>query len=82
MINAWERWLDSLDTAGGHLVILFALVLVGVVMSQFGMMKGEDVQVGAFSALLMALKEVHSNYTRRNTPPAPLDGNGPRSEAR
>jgi len=62
--NRWERFLDSLDSAGGHLVILLLLVGAGVFMQRFGLAKGEDILIGAFGALLGALKIVHSNFTR------------------
>lgn len=60
----WERLLDTLDSSGGHVLLLFALMLVGVAMITAGLDKGEDVLVGAFGALLLALKTAHSNHTR------------------
>ena len=70
IVNAWERWLDTLDSSGGHIALLFMLLIVGVVMEQFGMAKGEDVQMGAFGGLLMTLKTAHSNFARHQ-PEAP-----------
>lgn len=66
VISIWERFLDTLDSSGGHIALLFVLLLVGVAMVQFGLAKGEDVMMGAFGALMLSLKTAHSNHTRQN----------------
>lgn len=66
MVCIWERFLDTLDSSGGHIAILFALLVVGAGMVHFAVAKGEDVLMGAFGALLLALKTAHSNHTRHN----------------
>lgn len=65
LVCIWERLLDTLDTSGGHIFILAMLLLVGVSMTQLSIAKGEDVMMGAFGALLLALKTAHSNYARQ-----------------
>lgn len=51
-----QSFLDSVDTPGGHLVLLMLLMAAGVGMESLKLPKGEDVLVGAFGALLMALR--------------------------
>ena len=63
-VAIWERLLDTLDTSGGHIFVLLVLLLVGATMARAGVMKGEDVMLGSFGALLFCLKEAHSNHTR------------------
>lgn len=65
LVCIWERLLDTLDTSGGHIFVLAMLLLVGVVMTQWDITKGEDVMMGAFGALLLALKTAHSNHDRQ-----------------
>ena len=65
-VAIWERVLDTLDSSGGHVFLLFVLLLVGVGMVHLGVDKGEDVMMGAFGALLLTLKTAHSNHTRHN----------------
>ena len=48
-----QRLLDSLDSSGGHLLILLVLVLAGLWHSLNG---SSDFLAGAFGALLLALK--------------------------
>ncbi len=61
LMRMWERILDSLDSSGGHIFVMLLLLAIGVLMMVFTVPKGEDIAVGAFSALLMALKAVQSN---------------------
>lgn len=60
----WGQWLDSLDSGGGHIAILLLLIVLGVVMVKLGIDKGEDVLVGAFGALLVALRTSERNQKR------------------
>ena len=73
LVNFWERWLDSLDSSGGHIAMSFLLILLGVAMVKGGVAKGEDIMMGGFGALLMALKTTHSNHARQvgNPPEIP-----------
>lgn len=71
----WHDYLDSLDTDGGRIFLLVALLGVGVVMAHFKIVKAEDIIVGSFSALLLALKISGSNKDRREGPPMPLPTN-------
>lgn len=66
IVCIWERLLDTLDSSGGHIAVLILLLLVGVGMVKFGVTKGEDVMMGAFGALLLALKTASSNHARNN----------------
>lgn len=63
----WQEWLDSLDSDGGHIVLLFLMATIGLYAAHKGEVKGEDVLVGAGSALLMKLKDTSSNRERKNT---------------
>lgn len=64
MIGIWERWLDALDSSGGHIALLLVLMLIGAGLVLIGIPKGEDVLVGAFGALLGALRTTQSNQAR------------------
>ena len=69
----WERMLDTLDTSGGHIALLFVLLIVGVGMMVWHVPKGEDVMAAALGAILLSLKTAHSNHTRHQgagTPPS------------
>jgi hypothetical protein len=57
----WRTWLDSLDTPGGHIVLMFVLMLFGVAMIHFSMMEGSTIVTGSFGAILIMLKEKGSN---------------------
>lgn len=69
VITNWERFLDSFDSSGGHIVLLLVLLLIGAALHRTGIAKGEDVMIGAFGALLGALRTTHSNHTRQNGAP-------------
>lgn len=51
----WRSFLDSLDSDGGHIFVLLALMAVGMSMHT------PSVVDGAFGALLLALKNAGSN---------------------
>lgn len=61
MIGVWSKWLDTLDSNGGHLALLLFLILLGMSAFKLGIPKAEDIMMGAFGALLMALKGTTSN---------------------
>lgn len=65
-MSHWGNFLDTLDSSGGHIALLFMLLIVGIAMLQFHIDKGEDVMMGAFGALLLALKTASSNHARTN----------------
>ena len=62
----WHDFLDSLDSNGGHIAVLVFLMLLGAIAFRNGFPKAEDVVMGAFGALLLALKESGSNKERRD----------------
>jgi hypothetical protein len=57
----WRTFLDSLDSSGGHIVLMFLLMAMGMGMIHRGMMEGGTVVAGSFGALLTMLKEKGSN---------------------
>jgi len=57
----WRTFLDSLDSNGGHIVLLFALMGFGIYMIHISIMEGGTVVGGSFGALLMMLKANGSN---------------------
>ena len=65
VITNWERFLDSFDSSGGHIILLLVLLLIGALLWRSGVPKGEDIMIGAFGALLGALRTAHSNHTRQ-----------------
>lgn len=72
----WHDFLDSFDTDGGRIFLLFILMFLGGMMSNWNWTsKGDDIVVGAFGALLLALKVSGSNKDRREGPPMPLPAN-------
>lgn len=50
------KWYQIFETTSGHILVLFLLVLVGWFGATHGMSKGEDITLGAFTALLALLK--------------------------
>jgi hypothetical protein len=56
VINPWKELLDTLDTPGGHLVLLLLLFGTGALLQAAGVPEGRDVMVGSFSALLLACR--------------------------
>jgi len=57
----WRTFLDSLDSNGGHIVLLFALLLFGAVLLVRGVMEGGMIVGGSFAAVLTILKDRGSN---------------------
>ena len=57
----WRIFLDSLDSGGGHIVLLFVLMCLGIFMSMRSLMDGTMIVGGAFAALLTILKDKGSN---------------------
>ena len=52
----WQRFLDSLNTGGGHILWLSVAVILGGVMACSGVHEGRDLMVGAGAALLAMLR--------------------------
>lgn len=65
-MNLFERFLDSIDTPGGHICVLVMLMLMGVGMVHIGVAKGEEVLIGTFGALLAVLRGTSSNKQNGN----------------
>jgi len=53
---AWQRFLNSLDSMGGHLFMLAMGVLLGCVLAHFGIADGHTVIIGSGGALLALLR--------------------------
>ena len=58
----WHAFLDSLDSDGGHILVLVVLMTMGAAMHALG--SSDSVLAGAFGALLLALKNTGSNRER------------------
>lgn len=55
-------FLDALDSGGGHLLLLFGLIVIGCAIVKFiEPMAGIGIVTGAFSAILMAMQKKGSN---------------------
>lgn len=68
-LNTWERFLDSLSTEGGHIVIWMCGIVLGGIFIKLGIPYGHEVTVGAFAGLGITLKSgARSNNTRLNPP--------------
>lgn len=68
----WHDFLDSFDSDGGKIFLLMVLMGIGFAGAWMGVPKAEDIIVGSFGALLIALKDSGSNKDRREGPPMPL----------
>lgn len=67
-LNIWERFLDSLSSEGGHIVLWIGIMLIGAVFQHFGITYGHEIMVGAMSGLGISLKNsTRSNKTRHDT---------------
>lgn len=60
-MKTWGTLLNSLDTPGGHVLLLLVLVGVGIGMSATQLPKAEDILIGSFGALLAMLRGVVKN---------------------
>lgn len=65
MMQVWHDFLDSLDSSGGHIVVLFIMIVVASIAYRHGFPKAEDLGEEAFGAMLLALKSVYSNRERK-----------------
>ena len=67
-LNFWERFLDSLSTEGGHIVLWIATLLLGAAFVKMGIEYGHEIMVGAIAGLGISLKSAtRSNSTRLNS---------------
>lgn len=61
-MGKWRSFLDSLDTDGGHIFAMFALLAVGLVFyAKVDATSGGTIVIGTFSALLVLLKTKGTN---------------------
>lgn len=56
----WQRFLNSLDTMGGHLAVLACGVLIGCGLMALGIADGHTVLIGSGGALLALLRSTPS----------------------
>ena len=68
VMRLWQDFLDSLNSDGGHILLLMLLVGAGMAGIKYGFTKADDLFIGAFTALLILLKSAGSNKTRRDRP--------------
>lgn len=60
-IGWWRRFLDSLDTGGGHIFLLVTLMITGAIFFKFDNTAGGEIINLSFGALLMKIKDTQSN---------------------
>lgn len=60
-MGKWRRFLDSLDTGGGHIFVLVVLILVGYRMYMTDATAGGQIITLSFGALIALLKTTGSN---------------------
>lgn len=61
LMNLWRAWLDSLDSDGGHLIILLGLIIFAWWTASM------EIQAAALGALLMKVKDAGSNIGRERS---------------
>lgn len=66
-MGRWRGFLDSLDSDGGHIIVLVVLLSAGVVLNFRGLMDGTTLVAGSFGALLTLLKDAGSNREQLDT---------------
>lgn len=52
----WQRFLNSLDSMGGHLFMLAGGVLLGCALTYIGIVDGHTIVIGSGGALLAMLR--------------------------
>jgi hypothetical protein len=55
-MKKFREFLEALDTQGGHIVVCVGLILLGSGLFRAGITKAEDIILGAFGAVLLAMK--------------------------
>jgi hypothetical protein len=56
IVGTWERFLDSLATEGGHIVVLLCLMLVLAWCAAHGSQKAEGFMEGLLTTLAYAMR--------------------------
>lgn len=51
MLDAWTKFLDSIDSNGGHLIFLYIVILTAAVMNHYGVPKSEDMMTFALGVM-------------------------------
>lgn len=64
----WQDFLDSLNSDGGHILLLIVLVGFGVLGVHYAVPKADDIYLLAAGSLFTVLKVSGSNKTRRERP--------------
>lgn len=59
-MTAWQRFLNSFDSHGGHIAVLSVGVLLGCGLTYVGVAEGHTVIVGSGGALLALLRSAPS----------------------
>lgn len=72
-MNWWRCFLDSLDSGGGHILVLLLLIMFGAGMFWHDETAGGQIITLSFGALLALVKSTKSNQDQVNgsQPPAP-----------
>ena len=65
LINLWKEFLDSVDTPGGHILVLLILLGLGLWLGSM------ELQVASMGALFAMLRTTQSNHDRQQ------NGKGP-----
>jgi hypothetical protein len=73
-MNNWKELLDTLNTPGGHILILLMLVVGMTAATAFGVPKADDMCVGSFGALLAILSgKISNTLQQRDSKVQPID---------
>jgi len=73
-MGRWRSFLDSLDTNGGHIFVVFCLLPIGIAMFYFDATAGGQLITGALTALYVMVKSTGTNseqIARGGTPYQP-----------
>lgn len=68
-LGKWRSFLDSLDTGGGHIFIVFCLLPIGMILFFFDATAGGQVMTGSLSALYVMLRSKGTNREQVTGPP-------------
>ena len=60
LVSVWKELVDSLDTPGGHILVLVGLLLIG------WRMGSTELTVASMGALFALLRTTQSNHARTN----------------
>ena len=62
--SAWRDWIDSLDSPGGHNLLSFLGLLVGVALEASSQPGGETLRIAFMGSLLRGMVGAESNVKR------------------